>query len=107
MRGQRRQHRFLDLHAVKGPLGERVYATVDADGRRCPGDEQQITAATRGEQAQPGLEACQITDTRRRAGRVQFEDQSVDVVVVRHHVWPGGGTAWTAFYLKRATAMFR
>ena len=42
---------FLDLHAVERTAVEAMHASVDADGGRRAGDEQQIAAAALGQHA--------------------------------------------------------
>ena len=89
VRRQGRENRFFNVHTVERRLGERVYATVDANGCGGAGDEKQIAAAATGKKPQPRFEACQITDTRRCARGVQLEYQPIDIVVVRHLSRPG------------------
>ncbi len=59
------QHRLLDVEAVERPFGERDDLAVDANRRRRAGDEQQIAAVARGQQAEPALEPAAVADRRR------------------------------------------
>ena len=90
VRRERRQDRILDVQAVERPFGERRRPCPSTrNGGRRPGDEQQIAAVLLGQDVQPALEprsstrAATCTGARLR-GRVQLQDQPVDVVFRVH-----------------------
>ena len=89
VRRQRGQHRLFDVDAVERALGERLNAPVHPHRRRRAGDEQQVAAVARREHPQPALEPGRVPGARGGvSGRVQLEDQAIDVVGIGHEV-PG------------------
>ena len=100
MRWKGREYRFFDVDPVERTLGERLHTAINTNRRRSPGDEQQIAAPAPREEPQPTLEARHVAGSRQRAtGRVKLENQTVDVVVIRHHLLTSLEVPWPAFYL--------
>ncbi len=92
VRRERRQHRFLDLDAVERPFVEGKHASIDADGRRRTGHQEQIAPVLLRDAAQPSLEprrgACRSRDVQHGRRRVQLADQFVEVVGIVHRGAP-------------------
>ena len=108
VRRQRRQHRFLDVHAVERPLGERLDAAVDAYATAA----RRRRAAVAAVHARPARAASARAAPGHRepaAGARRVECSSrisrsmSSLFAIACH-GQATAAAWTAFYPKRATA---